>query len=172
MEYSNRGQKTTQHKLMLHDSTVKPQSTVKLRTYSRHMRSRDDHFCSTQKNYFSVELGDPFQGPHSRTGAAPLVKPPVLPRLQEVLAPTVVGVLMKDPVTFQDSGREDVAIVEACTQIWAILHHLHGLAFKIRALKDLYLVVSFMLEEDQVLIIHVSWHISGNKNCVLKCNKK
>lgn len=99
-------------------------------------------------NFFSLELGDPFQGAHGRTGAAPLTKPPVLPWVQEELAPAVIRVLVKDPETFHDIGREDITIVEACAQIWAILHQLHVLTSKIRALKDLYLVVSLILEKD------------------------
>lgn len=67
-----------------------------------------------KQKIFSFELDDPFQGARSRTGTAPLTKPPVLPWVQEVLPPTVVGVLVKDPVTFQDIGREDVTVVEAC----------------------------------------------------------
>lgn len=73
--------------------------------------------CDVKQKIFSVELGDLFQGACSRTGTALLTKPPVLLWGQELLAPTLVGVLVKDPVTFHDPGKDDVTVVEVCAQI-------------------------------------------------------
>lgn len=66
----------------------------------------------------------------------PLSVPPVLALLQQVLAPSVVGMLIEDPGTLLDVGRVDVPVTPAVLQVRQVLTELHHLAAKVWPLVD------------------------------------
>lgn len=57
--------------------------------------------------------------------AAPVTAGPVLPGTQDVLAPSVVGVLVEDPVSFQDVAGVNVTVMEAVVHVGTVIHELH-----------------------------------------------
>lgn len=68
--------------------------------------------------------------------ASPLVEPPVLARMYQVLASPVVRMLVEDPVAIHYVAGVDVVEVEAFIQGGAVIGQLHHLASKFWALID------------------------------------
>lgn len=96
----------------------------------------------------SVDLSDSPYRAEGRAAAAPLTVSPVLSGTQEILASPVMRVFVQHPVTLHHVDGVDVTGVETILQIWAVVHHLHILASKIRTPEDLHPVVALVLREE------------------------
>lgn len=83
-----------------------------------------------------LKFSDPSEGANDGTGSAPVAVPPVLPRSQEVLPASVVGVLVEDPVAVHDITGVDVAVMETVRHTGAVVHELHHVTVEIWFLID------------------------------------
>lgn len=80
------------------------------------------------------------EGLDSRSDSTPVARLAVFPLVQEVLAPTVVGVLIEHPPAIKDFTGVDLPPAELFQKRRAVLRGLEDLASKISLLIELHLV--------------------------------
>lgn len=83
-----------------------------------------------------LKICDPAEGPSGGAGGPPVTELAVLPRPHEVLASTIVGVLIEGPVALHDIAGVDVAATEVILDRLTVIIELHHLALEVGTLID------------------------------------
>lgn len=86
-------------------------------------------------------LGEATEGLHGAADGAPVGRLAVVTLLQEVLAPTVVGVLVEDPEALHDLAGVDLTQVELLGHGGAVVVGIVGLACKLGLVVELHLIL-------------------------------
>lgn len=94
-----------------------------------------------------LKFSDPPEGSDDGAGGAPVAVPPVLPRSQEVLSASVVGVLVEDPVAIHIITGVDVAVMETVRHTGTVIHELHHVTTEVGFLVDTQSVGASVLQE-------------------------
>lgn len=83
-----------------------------------------------------LKFSDPPEGSDDGAGGTPVAVPPVLPRSQEVLSASVVGVLVEDPVAIHIITGVDMAVMETVRHTGTVIHELHHVTTEVGFLVD------------------------------------
>lgn len=75
------------------------------------------------------------------------MEPPVFTRAHQILPPSVMGMLVEDPVAIHHIAGVDVIEMEALVQGGAIISQFHHLASELWALVDHHLMRTLVLQK-------------------------
>lgn len=111
----------------------------------------------SHSDYFRVqaliEIQNSPEGANSRIACTPIRISPVLSRSQIILAPSVVGLFIENPLSFRNATGLNFIIMEFLMDMWAVFCEFHHMASKIFLLVNLNSECTSMLEDRIIFII-------------------
>lgn len=94
-----------------------------------------------------IQIQNSPEGANSRIACTPIRISPVLSRSQIILAPSIVGLFIENPLTFRNAAGLNFIEMELLMDMWAVFCEFHHMASKIFLLVNFDSECTSMLED-------------------------